>query len=244
MLSLPADCERWPEFQVFSGALAMLKLAPSMAWHAFGRLWVDLAYQAQLTGRPGLMTAQGCALYRRTLEHGDGMAVWNALVASGLLRQESVGPGGEEWFCGRFARLNEHLNPDAKRKELRGAAHSAIKRNERQIAANAAAQGLLLSATVFRHRDGRELTAQESQRAMVLIMTCDRALGKRARGQSEYTEGLMADAAHADKVLPADKDERYQFFFNLSDRREHPMLPKTTEQLLADIESVLRMLAS
>ena len=209
------------------------------------RLWVELAYLAQTTNRPGLMTSSGAGLFMASLEpmFGEGVDVMKLLTQAGCLKPNSQSPiadGQEEgWMCERFGRMNAHLAQNFVSREVKGAAASALERNKYRLAAEANQQADLLPREIFKKRSGETMTPQEVQRCMVLIKNVDHQLANRGRKPGEYTEGLIADASAA--------SERYspeslrEFYIWMGTHREHPALPKTTEQVLAKFEEVFSM---
>ena len=153
----------------------------------------------------------------------------------------------------RFSRHNQHLGANFVSRETKGAAASALERNKNRIAHEANQQAMLLAPEVFRvpvewekQPDGpvtatkmRALTDSEINRCMILIKTLDNCLRINNRKKGEYTEGLIADAwAAVDKHTP---ESLREFYIWLTTNREHPAVPKVTEQVLAKFEEVFGM---
>ena len=75
--------------------------------------------------------------------------------------------------------------------------------------------------------------AQRSiDRSMVLILTLDRCLKSPQRHPGSYSAGLMADACAV--VEARSQEELQEFYYWLAARRDHPMMPKTAEEVLKD----------
>jgi hypothetical protein len=249
-MKLPVDFERLPEMRQLGAALraAGCEMRDALACHLVMRLWVELAYQAQTSNEPGLLTEQGANLWVSGIEWTsetnwtDATDILQLMVAAGWLKgRGGLGDAPKEYFCERFARLNGHLAGDFKSRELRGAAASALERNRKLIATEAVQQAMLLSPEIFRDREGRPIAASEVQRLMVVIKTVDNALKLPGRATGAYSEGLIADAAAA--VAAHSPEELREFYVWLSLNREHPVVPKTTEQVLAGLEGLIRRFA-
>jgi hypothetical protein len=246
-LRLPVDIERLPEFRNLSVTLLRPDAEVMFIWV---RLWIELSYQAQVTNKPGLLDGNGGELFSKSLGGlnitGD---IFQTLFKCGILKPE----GDKGWFCERFAKLNGHLSGNFVSREQKGAAATAYEKNRARIAHEANQQTMLLAPEVFRvpvsgylvqkddepaHPAMRSLTAPEINRCMVLIKTLDNCL-KLSRKRGEYTEGLIADAwAVAEKH---GQEALREFYIWLATNREHPAVPKTTEQVLAKFEEVFAM---
>lgn len=256
MLQVPRDFERLPEYRLLLQALqnkvalqhrVVAPVSPSLikavATELFMRLQVDLAFLAGSTNRPGVLTAQGRALFEQTVAElfGEDCSAVSVLEESGLLQKcpEPAKGGtpygeasGQELFCGHFvAAGNEHFSGDYVKREVKGANASARVRQEQAIAKDAMNQGMLLAPETFRDSGGTALTPTESQRAMVVVLTLDRCLKSRPRQKGEYTAGLMADAHAA--TTGASGEQMREIYNWIANHRENPMLPKSTEQVLA-----------
>jgi hypothetical protein len=241
-LRIPADFERLPEFRMLVAQLGERrakagnpKELDQAATYIWMRLWVELAYLAQTTNRPGWINPQGAALFESSLEplFGEDCQPLALLESSGSLKKQ-----GADYLCERFAKLNAHLAGNYTPREIRGAAASALERNKERIQKEADQQGMLLSPEIFRRRDGSPLSAVEIKRAMVVIKTVDNCLKVSGRKTGEYTAGLIADADYAASKHGA---ALYSFYVWLSTNRENPMLPNTAEQILAEFERFLEM---
>lgn len=248
-IQIPADFERLPEYRLLCVELkgklnpeqadsltrfaSIAEMAATFLWL---RLQVELAYQAKTTNRPGWLTASGVALFEESVEDmfGEDCEPLELLARAGLLRRE-----GSEYVCDRFAKENAHWSGDYVKREVRGAAASALVRQQQNIAKEAAAQAMLLPPEVFRKRDGQVMDSQEVQRSMVVIATLDNCLKKRTRQKTEFNEGLICDAYAVAEKHPQEKLR--EVYLWIANHREHPRLPKTTEQILADWSNVLAM---
>ncbi len=264
VINIPVDFERLPEFRQLCGLLASraTKLPPATQGERVGveaivtlmwmRLWVELAYQAQTTNRPGLLSGAAAGLYEQSLEplFGDDfrpiavLCECGALQATPSLPDKSassslVSANEVGYHCERFAKLNGHLAGDHVSREARGAAASALERNRQRIAAEANQMGMLLPPELFKKRAGGTMSDTESQRCMVLIATVDRCLKLASRARGSFTEGMMMDAY--DVVAGNEAAKLREVYVWLSLHREHPLVPKTTEQVLADFGRILDM---
>ena len=236
-LNIPVDFERLPEFrQLCSELSSPLVGGDETAVFIWMRLWVELAYQAQVTNRPGLLNGNGGELLRKSLGIMTAdIDIFKMLFQCGILKPD----GDKGWFCDRFARMNAHLAQNYVSREAKGAAASALERNKNRIAQEANQQAMLLAPSLFKKSAGDTMTDSEIQRCMILIKTLDNCLKVNSRKRGEYTEGLMADAwAAVDKHTP---EALREFFIWLSTNREHPAVPKTTEQVLAKFEECFAM---
>lgn len=231
---LPVDYERLPEFRLLVDEVKALKsdndcrgCEVQTASYLISRLFVDLSYLAQQTNQPGLLTVSGASLFVASLCSAFSTdRVLPMLSRAGLLT-----PRGEEYFCERFARHNEHLAGDHVSGVHRGAARSALVRQKHQIAAEANHQAMLLPETIWRDKSGLEIPAHEINQLMTEILTLDRILKRPARHKSEFSEGLVADAL---EVVRRHAPEQLQsFHYWLLDVRDKSVIPKTAEQILA-----------
>ena len=77
---------------------------------------------------------------------------------------------------------------------------------------------------------------RESATAMRVILTLDRQVSPGyKRHASTYTEGLIADAWHYAGELEPDKLDA--FYCWLAERKDHPMTPKTAEDVVRNWET-------
>lgn len=241
-LNVPLDFERLPEFWQLGEALrARVKPATppltdgqinDQAVVLFMRLWVELGYLARHTNRPGFLNATGERQVNGKLtQFGDDCPPVMVMTGN-LLRQ-----GDDGLYCDLFTSLNGHLAGDFVSGEKRGNIASRLSAAKGNIVAAAVQQGDLLQMAIFKKRDATPMTQPERQRCMMLIITLDRCLnpsGFKAvhRPDGTYTAGLMADACAVVEAVTA--DELQKFYAWLIERRDLPMTPKTTEDLLKD----------
>ena len=241
-LNVPLDFERLPEYRLYLDALAVARDVPAATaavagLFGFFKLWVALGYEAAHTNEPGLLTVSGQKLWAMEVGSVDAPHLLLAMAAGGVLVKREDGT----FFCDRFARLNAHLSGNHEKKESKAARHSAIVRNRDAIAAEASAQALLLPPEIYRSSEGVVLESADVNRVLVHIRTLDRCLGQRERYKGQYSQGLIADA-HASLVdIPLEARARDAFYYWFNDHREHPALPRTTEQLLAQWPVVMAM---
>jgi hypothetical protein len=246
-INLPVDYERLPEFRMLCAELqgpcrtgqpsqTGPKAIEASATFVWMRLWVELAYLAQTTNRPGFMTAQGMGLFERSLDpmFGDDCSPATVLEKCGALKRDK-----EEWYCDRFAKMNAHLAGNYQSKERRGAAASAVERNRQRIAAEAGHQAMLIGPENFRRRDGTPMESGEVQRAMVLIATVDRCLGLPGRTKGKFNETLITDAGEVVREFGAASLNKFYVWLQM--HRGHPRLPTTTEQILGEFKTYAGM---
>lgn len=242
-LKLPLDLESRSDYRMFGNAL---RTAGSMYRETdpltiFCRLWFNLGYQADVTHQPGLLNENGEALFVCDLKALGMDPVWamSALAAGRLLVPL---PGGPGHFSELFARLNEHLSPKHKRSCDVGAEHSRIKRNTKNIQADAMMQQRLIPPEVYKRRDGSELSAADMTRITVIIITLDHCLKVTGRLKTSYTEGLVADAAAADAVLENwPQARRDEFYYWINDHREKPWMHRSAELILRYFAGLITM---
>jgi hypothetical protein len=225
---LPLDLERLPEFRALAGK--MPEPADPIALFCVFRLFVELGYRAQANEPFAAMTRDELDLFVRYMPYG---------TAEALLNSRWLVPAAEGGFtCERFARMNAHLAHPLSYAQ-RNQRVSLISRRAKHVQAEADAQALLLPPEIYRKKNGEVMDADLANRVRVCIITIDRCLERPQRPAAEYGDGLMADAA---EVCESDREELVPFYRWLIVNREHPAVPKTTEQVLANFASILRMM--
>lgn len=225
-LRFPTDVERTHEYQLLEA-----KVGEETAARWFLRLWVHLGYSAPTTGNVGFIPQETAALLAKSVGQEEGSLIKTLLETKWLV----AGAGG--WNCLRFAMLNTHLKPGFKTQQSKGGHAKAFYKKLETLRADAAMQSLLMPAEMFRRRDGQPLNSAEIQRVMVLVRSLDNALGRSVqRANHEYTEGLIADAY---ELQDGSTDEQLnQLVMLVFNHRDHPAMPKTTEQLLPDAKDL------
>jgi hypothetical protein len=229
-LKVPVDFERLPEVRSLHAKLAEVPEraaeAPTVSAWMFMRLWVDLAYQATVSKPLGYLPESAVPLFEGGLtERVRALQPIQLLCATGSLR---IVPGGYQ--CDRFAAMNEHLSPDFLPGRMKGTVHSAFVRGKRQMADSSVQQAILLPPETLKRRDGRPLVGSEINRVILLINCLDRCLKLPPRHSSQFTEGVIFDAADVlERYTAAQLESSY---FWIIDHRDHPGMPKTTEQVL------------
>ena len=248
-LQLPSDYERMRPFRRLVALLnerrfrnltaeietpnpadeVMCEMAASFLWN---RLWVELHLLARSTNRPGWLPSEDRRTYEKTVAaiFGDNCQPVDLLVESGVLLALADG-----WMCEWFARLNPQSAGNHISKETRGAAGSALVRNERKIAAEATAQTMLfspeLAQQLFRKANDEPMTDTEIQRAMNCIKTLDNSLAYR-RAQGEYTESLVQDAMRVIETYSPEQLREVYVWVHAQRLVNHVGAPKTTEEVL------------
>lgn len=245
-LHLPLDFERLPEFWQLKETLQANATKPEardelsltmMAVYMWARLWVTLGYLARSTNQPGLLTVVGIQQFEKDLGSvfGDDCSPVLLLVQAGLLVVQDEAPA-RTYTCPLFRKHNEHLAGDFLPGHVKGNIRSRLSAAKNQIAHDAVQLALMLPAAVFKKRDGTTMTAREVESAMVLIMTLDRCLKARPRSKSEFTEGLIADAAAIRETVSV--EDLTEFYYWIAERREHPRVPKSAEEILRDFDTL------
>lgn len=239
-LHLPTDYDRLQEFRLLLAKLGGL----AQATYAWVRLWVELAYSAQITNKPGRLDEDALELYRAAMagELPAGVDVVQALEESRVLTRDAEGV----YFCDRFSRMNPHTSGLHRPAHVRGAEYSAHERRKPKLAAEALYQSTFLPRDIVHRRDGTPLTGVEIQRAMLLIKTLDHCLMRPGeprppRRHEEYTEGLIVDAAEV-VCNPRYSQEGLELFYRwVMDNRDRPGVPALTEQLLPHFDELYRL---
>lgn len=228
-LTLPLDFERWPEIRLMAHSLG-----PALTVFRYIRLWVDLAYAAQLGNKLGLISETEFKLYALSVDQNEETLIVG-LIAGGVL---TIVPGGYE--CARFAKCNPHLDPDYKPMHIKGAEASRYNRDLRKFAGTAAQESLLIPEGVWTRPDGTKMDHEEVKRVMLLIRSVDGALGRpeRPANGTGYSEGLAQDAYRVVKDYLAEQIEGVCRW--LLEHRGRAGVPATAEQFLARWEEFAR----
>jgi len=274
-MTLPVDFERLPEFRCLVG---LMKERVTRLRHGYGapsgaadgerhmpdkwvegmavfivmRLWVELAYAAQTTNRPGVLSDRAEKLLVGSLDplFGEDCGIVALLRETGWLEEEATQDSTKVFRCKVFARDNAHLAGDFKSKEVRGAAGSALVRGRPRVEREVEQQSLLMPAETLLVVDEtkatagepggapkmRPLTRDEILGCIRVIKTLDNCLRIGGRRTAEYTQGILADAWEVSrKYSEAQLVEFYQW---LMVERDHPAVPERTEQLLSRFDAV------
>ena len=258
-LHLPLDHEQLPELWQLKALLQeandrTVKLSPdtkpltpkqieaAASW-VFTRLFVALGYQARSHNRPGFLPTAGALQFRAAFEpyFGDDCNVVELLEGQGqpspLLRPVEGG-----WWCDMFARENPHLAGNFKAGHEIGNVNSRVSAAYKNIVGEAAQQALMLLPGFFKRHDGEPMGHKECEQAIILIRALDRVLGAPAAHahNSSFSEGIMAAAS---KVLDARKPpELMPFYFWVANHANHPVMPKRSEEILADFEKYFSLM--
>jgi len=233
VLHIPNDFERWPEYLdcVHRIERSGQPNPPALATGLLMRLWVDLSYELEATGRNGFLRSESLPRFNASCRCGD----LNAVATLGEFLKETEGG----WICNRFIRCNPHLDPSHVPFHLKGAAASRHTRSVRRFARDeAVVQSLLIPAENWRQSDGTPLSAEQVRRVMILIKAFDNALFRQDRPPTSigYSETLISDAARAlEDYLPDQIDAICKWIVT---NRGHPAIPPTTEQALANLRDL------
>ncbi len=257
-LRVPLDFESWQELRVLKAKLG----SAALAGYAYLRLWVELGYQVQTTGRLGFLSAEAAEMFGSDMgnvalafsmgERGVTGSVLDVLASSGVLVRVEGG-----WECPRFVKCNPHLDPAYLPAHKKGAEASRYVRDLRKYDSRAMQEALLIPAERWvkpgtgsstEGNEGNEgpqglrrseaMTSEEIKRVMMLVRALDGALGRRDRvhNGADYPEGLIADAWLAVRDYPA---ETLQMVCKwLLNNRGRPAVPGTAEQVLARFSEV------
>lgn len=247
-LRLPLDFERTHEFRLLVNELKTRangsgteKTFEASAVYIYLRLFVELAFLARTTNRPGYLTKSGKLLFESSLEPMFGADASPAEILKAAMILEVPQAGDEEdLYCPVFAQFNEHTAGNYTSKEVRGNRASQYERQKNRTAHEALQQALTLSPEIFRKREGGVMTEVEIQRAMVFIKTLDNALGNQ-RSTKQYSESLVADAFTVSSKYAREADVLKKMFMWIMNNRTNPALPKTTEQILSQFEVVEKL---
>lgn len=261
-LHLPLDFAGRHEFRMLER-----KVGFHTALAAFLTLWRALGYAAE-SHRPGFLNRDQAVLLEEDLERigiesqvpcpksqVEEAAGGAPAAATGAGALPSIPPErwlnrlepmlrseGDGYFCPMFAAENQHLGSSHVPIQKLGGVTKGVNLQRRQLEKAVQQQSLLLDASLFRRpHDGEPMSAGEVNSAIMLVKLLDGYLGRRARLNSEFTQGLIADAykvvRHHDEAII----NRVCVWIRLQRqaRGDHPALPKTTEQLLGEFERFL-----
>lgn len=248
-LTLPSDFERWPEY-----ITASLISSASEATNALLRLWVDLAYELEATGRLGFLRHAG---YERMVgspsprpsPQGEG-GVASPFCGAAEAFLERVDGG---WICPRFVRCNPHLDPSPHKLpfHMKGASVKNFNLEMRKVSANAQQLSLRISPGKWRKPEPNgvpgvtvPMTSEETKHVTILVHSLDRALGRQERSPSDddWPDTLIADAFQVLAKFSPDRIEAVCRKILLS--RGHPALPPTTEQVLPKFGEVAGLIVN
>lgn len=237
-IRVPSDVERWPEFRLLGTAIG----SSVRASFVFLRLWVDLAHLCGVTRRVGWLPATSVDLFKADLG-SNGPVDFNALVGEREGEFKFLFPeieGGEVrgYRCPRFAHSNGHLNPDHKPMHMKGAEASRFARRQKREQQEGTGQALLLNSELFVTPEGVAMDPESVRRINLLVRSVDNALGRPGREPHSFSEGLVQDAF---QVVGAWRDRDLEDTCRkLLEFRDHPALPKTTEQILPRWSEIAR----
>lgn len=255
-LHLPLDYEQLPELWQLKSCLQSAndqtaahnpasrqspkQIECAASW-IFNRLFVALGYQARSTNRPGFLSQAGAMQFRATFDpyFGDDCNVVGLLEKSGLLKAVDGG-----WICELFARENPHLAGDFKPPHLTGNVNSRFSASYKRIEGEAWQQTKMLLPGIFKRHDGTPMTGgDECAACIVLIRAIDRAINKPGdhTSNSAFSDGLIAAASRVTAARkPADL---MPFYFWLANHFEHPMIPKSSEEIIADFDKYFALMS-
>jgi hypothetical protein len=135
-----------------------------------------------------------------------------------------------------FWRFNEHLSPNHRTIQQRGAAAMHSKARDKRLVQD---QARIIAAQEQLIFDEREVTADETRTAVAIIMRLDRALGLPLRTTTEYvsSRSLLEAAVRVVRTFKSDEiDAVCQYVI---ENRDNPRLVKMTERLLEKFGELL-----
>ncbi len=205
------------------------------------RLYVDLAHAVRSTKRLAWLSEELLVTLRESLgaEGAEGMVA--ALKEVGLLvRDESGG-----WHCPKFAEDNPQLEPGHKSIQSAGGHSRAFVLAQKRLVEELPMQTLLLPNELFMRPETNppeQMNPAEVRRVTMIIRSVDNALKLPQRATATYTPALIADAW---RMHEAFTDAQIQEgCMVLVRHRDHPALPKQTEQVLPRFKELVGRLAS
>lgn len=238
-LKLPLDFESWPEMRRLRGVVG-----DAAAVYLLVKFWAELGQLGQMPDRGkrlGWMGSEEAELFYMGMEApaadgpGGMAAMMGQLARCGLATPEDGG-----WMCGRFAKVNPHLDANFQPMHMKGAEASRYKRGVAKFHGVAAQLSLQVPEEVWTRPDGGKMDHEEVRRVMVLIRMVDGALGKGERPATGagYTEGLVQDAYRVVTGYLAEQTEGVCQW--LLEHRGRAGVPTTTEAFLARWEEFAR----
>lgn len=232
-LQIPVDFASRTEFRLLERAIGK----PGAAAVLFLYLWRALAYSAE-NGRLGLLSRDQAVLL------ADDVAFLELQNPVALLSTPNgfLVPDADGYFCPLFAADNRHLSPNFVPIQRQGGLARGVVMKRRALEGVAQQQSLLLNPALFRRPDGSSMSPDEINRAIMLIKLLDGYLGRRARLNSEFSAGLIADAYRADRAYSEDTINRFCSWLYVQRQSHigHPGLPETTEQVLHDFDRYVK----
>lgn len=214
--------------------------SPGKAYHVWYIIWQDMFFRAQEGGPKGrIPSASVPALLRSLSEVEPDEAkcreeLFNkAIVADSRLLELD----GKDYVCPRFILLNSQLGKGGR--ESVGGQRRAFLNRQKKVPGQAFEQSLLIPPERFIDGEGKKLEGEQVKRVMHLIISCDNALGKPSRLETDYSEGLIQSAL---AVLKNYEDEEINIIITkISKKRDHPALNEVnTEKLLPVFEAKAR----
>jgi hypothetical protein len=236
-LHLPLDHEQWTEYRALKRAVG-----PEKAAYMTLRLFVELGYQAQ-AGRPlGVLDEKAQILIGEGIGQ-EGAPGGTPATATGtatlpgplrfVLEAGFLAKREDGLYCERFARLNGHLDPTFRSREMWGAEVSKYVRNMRKYEERSMQFALQIPESVWVKEDGGQMAHDEIGQVMMLIRGCDNALGKPERPQNDRGFSCTLARCALAVVKEFTPDQRDAILKKLLSARGNPAIPPTTEQLLA-----------
>lgn len=236
---VPLDLESRTQFRVLEARIGKVN-----ALAAVFLLFRELGYCAP-DDELGMLREPRLSLFKGTIAGAGVCTVEDLGCEGGFLINSAAGdrPNGAGaegapvpvLFCPIFAAENRHLAWDFLTMQKEGGLARSAKVKQKQAQAEAVKTGEMLQPELMvklTEAGGREaMTIEEKNRTLMLIRYLDNVLGRKSRLNSEFTEGLVADAfAAMQKVSELEVEELGR----------HLMRQRETRGLALKTEDVLR----
>lgn len=235
-LTVPRDYDRYPEFRKLEAILE--KRFPSaniMANFLFLRLWTELAYQAAHCPLGCLPKDEFTFFYealRITATGIDEPLLLEVFKASGMLKEKDA-----FLFSLMFFTFNEELSREFRASQMKATDAIALKRRKERYQKGVSRDVAALPPEYFNEVDGQKIEAIEMNRIVVLIRCLDSIFSVVERDKKDFGVGVIHDACRMLRRLGPDKTEA--ILQRLLAKRKSSDLPRSTEQLLANLDSCL-----
>lgn len=229
---MPLDLESRTQFRILEG-----RIGKERALAAVYLLFRELGYCAQ-DDELGLLGGPRVELFRDSIR---AICATEDLAVQGcfLRKEESAA-----FFCPLFSELNRHLDRHYVPMQKAGGLARAAKCKAQQAEAEAIKQGEMLQPELLVKMEGAEskpMSEAEKNRTLMLIKLLDNVLGRKARMNSEFTPGLIADAYVA--MQKADESEVDALVRHFLSTRERRGVGLRTEDVLREWEAYLGRVA-
>lgn len=246
-ITIPTDFERYPEFV----RLVRLLSEGDLKWpdgHGSGsgmpqlfaqglfiRLWTELAY-ASASCEPGCLPKDDI---RHVIQD---LCVPQEESLAALLESKMLAERGAHYFCRTFLMHNEAnlLAGAAAALGLSPRGLAEYRRSAEEIEKRAAAEAKRLADEFFAEVDGAAVASVEMNRALALVRILDGIQQRPERALADFGVGLVHEAVRV--VRRFDHKRTDLILRRLLSMRRNPDLPRTSERILSEWDSVLAIL--